>query len=70
MKNLKLGLIIFLILIIGVFLIYSIASRFLIKIPTKEITVEIEKGMIQTPKIDYLAPNFELIDIGGENKNA
>lgn len=65
MKNLKVWLIILLVLIIGLVLIYSIASRFLSKAPP-EIAIEIEEEAAEVPRIDYLVPNFELLDIKGE----
>lgn len=64
MKNLKLWLIMFLILIVGLVLIYLTASQFFTKKP-KEIAFESEEAE-EIPEIDYLALNFELPNIKGE----
>jgi len=55
------------IFIIGIFLIYFITSQFFKKVSPKEITFEPEKEeIIDDQRIDYLAPDFELLDVEGK----
>lgn len=71
-KEIKLSLIIFSVLIVGVVLIYLTAVQFFREVPPKEIVIELEEERVETEKmaevkkIDYLAPDFELPNLEGE----
>jgi peroxiredoxin len=65
-EKLKKILITLLVFILGVFLIYLVASQFFKTIEPKEITLEGEETIEGVKKIDYLAPDFELSNIKEE----
>ena len=71
MGKFKKTLIVSIIFIIGVLSLYLIASQFLGKTPSSEITFgseeEVtEEEMSKIKRIDYLAPDFKLLNIEGE----
>ncbi len=65
-EKLKKILITLSVFIVGVFLIYLVASQFFKTIGPKEITLESEETIEGVKKIDYLAPDFELSNIKEE----
>lgn len=67
MGRFKKTLIIAIIFIVGIFSLYLVASQFLGEVPSSEITFGPEGEVAaETKEIDYLAPDFELLNIEGE----